>query len=42
LALGRPFLHAFHLAFAHPATGKTVSFEAPMAADLASALAELR
>jgi 23S rRNA pseudouridine1911/1915/1917 synthase len=40
-ALDRPFLHAAKLSFAHPGTGAVVTFEAPLAADLASILAEL-
>ncbi len=34
LGLTRPFLHAAELAFVHPETGETVSFESPLAADL--------
>lgn len=34
--LKRPFLHAFRLAFAHPADGRAVSFEAPLPEDLAA------
>ena len=40
-ALGRQGLHAFQLAFAHPATGARVACEAPLPADLAAALREL-
>jgi 23S rRNA pseudouridine1911/1915/1917 synthase len=36
----RMFLHAAHLEFAHPITGEWLVFEAPLAADLASFLAE--
>jgi 23S rRNA pseudouridine1911/1915/1917 synthase len=38
----RQMLHAETLAFAHPSTGGTVSFRAPIPADFASALAGLR
>jgi 23S rRNA pseudouridine1911/1915/1917 synthase len=41
-ALGRPALHARVLGFVHPATGKTMRFEAPLPEDFAGALAELR
>lgn len=37
----RQFLHAWRLAFTHPSTGEELSFEAPLAPDLASALAAL-
>jgi 23S rRNA pseudouridine1911/1915/1917 synthase len=37
-ALDRPFLHAASLSFAHPGTGKPVTFTAPLPADLAAAL----
>jgi 23S rRNA pseudouridine1911/1915/1917 synthase len=40
--LGRQALHAAVLAFDHPATGAHMRFEAPLPADLAAALAELR
>ncbi|HEX5712616.1 MAG TPA: RluA family pseudouridine synthase [Solirubrobacterales bacterium] len=40
--LGRQFLHAHRLAFAHPATGERLSFESPLPADLAAALDEAR
>ena len=36
--LGRQFLHAHRLAFAHPASGEPLSFESPLPADLAAAL----
>jgi 23S rRNA pseudouridine1911/1915/1917 synthase len=39
--LGRQGLHAFRLAFAHPATGERVACEAPLPADLRAALREL-
>ena len=35
----RQALHAFRLAFAHPATGDPLTFESPMPADLAGAVA---
>ena len=38
LALQRQFLHAYQLRFTHPATGKTLEFEAPLPADLQSVL----
>jgi 23S rRNA pseudouridine1911/1915/1917 synthase len=41
-ALGRQALHAWKLAFAHPRTGRPLSFEAPLPADLARALELLR
>ena len=41
-AVGRQALHAARLAFDHPRTGKRVSFEAPLPADLRAALAILR
>jgi 23S rRNA pseudouridine1911/1915/1917 synthase len=41
-ALGRQFLHAARLAFAHPFTGGRVEVESPLPADLAEYLAELR
>lgn len=40
--LDRPFLHAYRLAFGHPITGVAVSFEAPLPADLATVLSNLR
>lgn len=39
---GRLFLHACRLKFNHPETGASVSFEAPLPADLSAALASLR
>jgi 23S rRNA pseudouridine1911/1915/1917 synthase len=42
LWLDRPFLHAGHLAFAHPATGELVVFESPLPPELASVLAARR
>ena len=39
--LSRQFLHAHRLAFRHPATGERLELAAPLAADLAAALAEM-
>lgn len=39
--LGRPFLHAEFLAFAHPETGERVEFSDPLPPDLAGVLARL-
>jgi 23S rRNA pseudouridine1911/1915/1917 synthase len=36
--LGRQFLHAHRLAFAHPASGERMAFESELPADLAAAL----
>jgi 23S rRNA pseudouridine1911/1915/1917 synthase len=36
--LGRQFLHAHRLAFAHPRTGAALDFRSPLPADLAAAL----
>jgi 23S rRNA pseudouridine1911/1915/1917 synthase len=41
-AVGRQALHAWRLAFDHPATGRRVVFEAPIPADLARAIDVLR
>ncbi len=41
-ALGRQALHAWRLAFPHPATGRPISFEAPLPQDLEAALRILR
>ena len=38
IPVGRPFLHARHLAFDHPATGERVGFESPLPDDLAAVL----
>lgn len=38
----RPFLHAARLAFAHPATGESLSFESALPPDLERVLAALR
>jgi 23S rRNA pseudouridine1911/1915/1917 synthase len=40
--LGRPFLHAYRLAFDHPVTGARVEYEAPLPQDLAEVVAVLR
>jgi 23S rRNA pseudouridine1911/1915/1917 synthase len=42
LGLDRPFLHAFRLAFAHPATGERVSRQEELPDDLAAVLEGLR
>ena len=42
LQLDRPFLHAGHLAFAHPTTGERLTFESPLPSELESVLAALR
>jgi 23S rRNA pseudouridine1911/1915/1917 synthase len=39
--LTRPFLHAAHLAFSHPTTGRPLTFDAPLPADLQSVLDEV-
>ncbi|HET6412000.1 MAG TPA: RluA family pseudouridine synthase [Anaeromyxobacter sp.] len=41
-AVGRQALHAARLAFEHPRTGRLMSFEAPLPADLKRALSVLR
>jgi 23S rRNA pseudouridine1911/1915/1917 synthase len=41
-ALGRQFLHAARLAFAHPFTGERVEAESPLPPDLSAYLEELR
>jgi 23S rRNA pseudouridine1911/1915/1917 synthase len=41
LPLGRPFLHAEHLALAHPATGAPLELHSPLPPDLADLLASL-
>jgi len=41
-AMGRQALHAWRLGFAHPRTGKRLSFEAPIPRDLEAALGVLR
>jgi 23S rRNA pseudouridine1911/1915/1917 synthase len=40
--LTRPFLHAARLSFTHPATGATLTFEAPLPPDLHSTITSLR
>ena len=40
--LERPFLHAAHLAFHHPADGRVVEFQSPLPEDLESVLSDLR
>ena len=40
--LGRQALHAATLAFDHPVTGARIELEAPLPADFARALAQLR
>jgi 23S rRNA pseudouridine1911/1915/1917 synthase len=40
--LGRQFLHAHRLAFAHPASGEAMGFRSELPADLAAALAAAR
>lgn len=42
LQLDRPFLHAAHLAFVHPATGEAVQFDSELAPDLAARLKALK
>lgn len=42
IEFGRQALHARELAFAHPATGRPLRFEAPLPADLAELLMQLR
>jgi 23S rRNA pseudouridine1911/1915/1917 synthase len=42
LGLDRPFLHAWRLAFRHPATGEPVEVTEPLPDDLAAALARAR
>ena len=41
LSVPRMFLHAEHLAFDHPVTGRPLSFDAPLPPDLAAVLASL-
>jgi 23S rRNA pseudouridine1911/1915/1917 synthase len=41
-ALGRQFLHASRLAFAHPFTGERIDVESPLPDDLSAYLADLR
>jgi 23S rRNA pseudouridine1911/1915/1917 synthase len=42
LGLERNFLHAAHLAFGHPGTGKTMEIQSPLPPDLAGFLATLK
>jgi 23S rRNA pseudouridine1911/1915/1917 synthase len=42
LGLARQFLHAEHLAFAHPVTGEAIEVRSPLPADLAEALENAR
>jgi 23S rRNA pseudouridine1911/1915/1917 synthase len=42
LGLERQFLHAAHLAFAHPITGEDVDVSSPLPPDLAAALETAR
>ena len=42
LTLQRQALHAWKLSFQHPETGKTVSFEAPLARDMSQLIERLR
>jgi 23S rRNA pseudouridine1911/1915/1917 synthase len=41
LRLGRNFLHAAHLEFPHPRTGKLLELEAPLPAELEAFLSRL-
>jgi 23S rRNA pseudouridine1911/1915/1917 synthase len=40
--ISRQALHAFRLAFRHPATGESVAFEAPLPPDMENTLSVLR
>jgi 23S rRNA pseudouridine1911/1915/1917 synthase len=42
LGLARPFLHAHHLAFDHPATGERMELDSPLPADLEECRGRLR
>jgi 23S rRNA pseudouridine1911/1915/1917 synthase len=42
LGLGRPFLHAWKLAFDHPFTGERIEVEDPLPEDLQTALRRIR
>lgn len=42
LGLGRPFLHAYHLAFRHPGTGELLELESGLPAELGEILGRLR
>jgi 23S rRNA pseudouridine1911/1915/1917 synthase len=41
IALDRPFLHATHLAFAHPVSGEELAFDSPLPPDLSAVLDRL-
>ncbi len=41
IVVGRPFLHAYRLAFAHPTTGAELAFESALPPDLVEVLAHL-
>ena len=40
-AVARPLLHAARLSFVHPATGQSMTFDAPLPEDFASVMARL-
>jgi 23S rRNA pseudouridine1911/1915/1917 synthase len=42
LGLDRPFLHAWRIAFDHPATGERIDLQEPLPAELAAALRRVR
>jgi 23S rRNA pseudouridine1911/1915/1917 synthase len=42
IALERNFLHAAHLGFTHPQTGKTIAVDAPLPLELEELMARLR
>jgi 23S rRNA-/tRNA-specific pseudouridylate synthase len=42
LGLGRPFLHAWRLAFDHPISGERIELEEPLPPDLEEALRRVR
>jgi len=42
IEFGRQALHAYRLAFRHPADGRPLQFEAPVPADFAGLLSRLR
>jgi 23S rRNA pseudouridine1911/1915/1917 synthase len=42
VAIGRQALHAHQLSFAHPVSGRPVSFESPLPKDMRQLLARLR
>jgi 23S rRNA pseudouridine1911/1915/1917 synthase len=41
VAIGRPFLHAVHLGFAHPDTGRPMTFDSPLPPELQAVLDRL-